>query len=529
MTLLAARDRLGSYPLFYAETAGDLCLSNSIEALLAEPDVPDAVNVLAVADHLRHRWPVRDETYFEAVRRVPPGHAMLVKDGSCRISRYWDPAPSGAVDWVQADELDRFDALFEDAVDRCLVHGPAGIFLSGGLDSVSVAAVAAASCRRRGHPYPWALSLSFPDPESNEEPRQRAVAAALELPQVVMAWEDAVAPAGLVPAALDLNAVSPAPLLNLWMPAYDRLALQGRARGCSVILTGNGGDEWLSVSPYYAADLIRNFDVRGLYRLFHEHRRSHRVASLLYLRNLLWRFGARPLLVDRAKRALSRSPSLLRDVQARRMGSRIPEWLAPDPELRRSLVERSLETHTTRELRTSDRRHPRIYIREMRSGMDHPLVAMELEELQEQGRRLGVRVLQPFWDATLVEFLYRTPPALLNRGGLAKGLVRETVARRFPKLGFETQRKLTATRFARSVLLHEGGQAWQDVRGATALGEAGIVDTRALNQKVDRVLRDPESREFHVVWDVLALETWLRTRRQTGGEPWLRGENAGNR
>jgi hypothetical protein len=93
----------------------------------------------------------------------------------------------------------------------------------------------------------------------------------------------------------------------------------------------------------------------------------------------------------------------------------------------------------------------------MRSGLGHPLVAMELEELFEQSRRLGVRVLQPFWDAALVEFLYRTPPAMLNQTGRSKGLVRDTVARRFPRLGFETQLKVTATRFGRSVIAQGRG------------------------------------------------------------------------
>jgi hypothetical protein len=303
------------------------------------------------------------------------------------------------------------------------------------------------------------------------------------------------------------------------MPAYVQLAREGRARGCTVILTGGGGDEWLSVSPYYAADLMRRLDVRGLYKLFHEHRRSHRVSSLLYLRNILWRFGARELLVAGTKRALARSPSLLRTVQIRRFRSTTPEWLAPDPSLRAALLARSVESAASSWNGGPNEagRNPRLYIREMRSSLDHPLVAMELEELFEHGRRAGVRVLQPYWDAPLVEFLYRTPPALLNRGGLAKGLVRETVARRFPMLGFETQRKVTATGFARSLVREEGRRAWRELGGARVLADAGIVEARTLNERVSRILHNPESQEFHSVWDVLALETWVRLRHERGG------------
>ena len=57
------------------------------------------------------------------------------------------------------------------------------IYLSGGLDSVSVAAVAAENSQRKGLPPPWALSLGFPD-ECNEEEIERGVAKNLGLPQV---------------------------------------------------------------------------------------------------------------------------------------------------------------------------------------------------------------------------------------------------------------------------------------------------------------------------------------------------------
>lgn len=515
-TLLAVRDALGSYPLFYAEGGGDLYVSNSIDTLLVQPGVSDTVNLFALADHLGHRMPCLDETYFESVHRVPPGHVLRVNRAGRRVWRYWDPAPSGRIDWIEAEELERFDSIFEQSVNRCLSHGQAGIFLSGGLDSVSVAAVAATSCRREGHSDPLALSLAFPDPDSNEESRQRAVAATLDLPQVVLALRDAVGPEGLIRAALDVSAVSPAPLLNLWSPAYDRLALEGKARGCTTILTGGGGDEWLNVSPYYAADLMRALDWQGLYNLFHEHRRSYRVPSLLYLRNLMWRFGARPLLEDGVKTVLARSPSLLTKLRARRIRSATPKWLAPDPRLRQVLLQRNLEARTTSSLgvkRGYGRGYPRTYVDVMRSGLDHPVVAMELEEFSEQGRRLGLGITQPFWDSALVEFLYRTPPELLNRGGRTKGLVRDTVARRFPRLGFDTQRKVTALGFARSLIVEEGRHVWGELGGATALADAGVVDAPALGERLHRILRDPQSRRFHVVWDVLTLECWLRARQ----------------
>src|SRR4029079_10415912 len=73
-------------------------------------------------------------------------------------------------------------------------------------------------------------------------------------------------------------------------------------------------------------------------------------------------------------------------------------------------------------------------------GFIRPAIAMEFEEVFELGRRTRTLELAPYWDADLVEFLHRIPPKVLDRGGRAKGLGRETVTRRFPALGFDPHR-----------------------------------------------------------------------------------------
>ena len=145
--------------------------------------------------------------------------------------------------------------------------------------------------------------------------------------------------------------------------------------------------------------------------------------------------------------------------------------------------------------------------------MTHPLMSMEHEETFEQSRRLGLRMLQPFWDVDVVEFLTRTPPELLNRGGRSKGIVRETLAKRFPDLGFERQRKVIALDFSRSLFVEEGGRAWRASGGVPALAEAGIVDPDRANRAVEASLRDPRGRDSDRIWDLLACEAWLRAQR----------------
>jgi len=289
--LLCLRDPIGTYPMFYAEDRDGLLVSPSIDVLIGQPNISASVNRAALADYLVDRFPLMEETFFDAVSRVPPGHVLRIARDDRRSYRYWDPAPGNKVNWLTPDEVERFDELLDQAVSRCLSLGPAGIFLSGGLDSVSVAAVAAHRAAADGITKPWALSLVFPETDVNEEIVQRGVAAQLGLPQVLKRFYEATGANGLLAGAVGMNSFLPAPINNTWLPAYHALVREGKARGCRTILTGSGGDEWLTVSPMLAADLLRDFDLVGVLRLWQTARRSFRRSNFALLRALVWTFG----------------------------------------------------------------------------------------------------------------------------------------------------------------------------------------------------------------------------------------------
>lgn len=507
--LLCLRDPLGSYPMFYADGRRELLISISIKTLIRQPHVSAALNRPLLADHLIDRYPNLEETCYEAVKRVPPGHVLRIAREGRQAFRYWDPAPDGEVKWLTPDEVERFDELLDRAVSRCLSVGPAGIFLSGGLDSVSVAAVASELSRAEGLPKPWALSLDFPDPLANEEMVQRGVAAQLGLPHVLKPFFEATGPEGLLGPALALSSSLSAPLMNTWLPAYYQLALEGKRRGCQGILTGNGGDEWLTVSPYLAADLLSAMDFAGLYRLWQTMRHSFKRSSVALAWSVLWTFGAQPLMFPSAHRFVKKVAPWAINLRHRLSPWPAPwvppKWLVPDAELRQRFDQRRQEEH--------DRKHvsKSVYLREIRPALDHAVISWESEEQFEVYQRAGVRMLHPFWDTDIVDMLYRTPPFQLLNDGFNKSLVRASLARRFPRLGFDRQRKVEATTFYASLIYRNGSEVWEHLGGATTLAELGIIDERILNPEIDRLLAGrQEGRKAHRVWTILNLETWAR-------------------
>jgi asparagine synthase (glutamine-hydrolysing) len=500
-----SRDPLGFHPLYFAEAGGTAFFATSPLALVTQPGVSRALNRAALADHLCHRWPDKHETFFSSIRRVPPGWKATVGSGSVRVERYWHPAPEGQpIEFLTDVEVSHFDDVLDQAVDRCLATGPSGIFLSGGLDSISVAAVAADRARRRGAPIPWALSLAFPDPQCDERTTQTSAAGTLDLPLLLLGFDEAAGPGGLLAQAVALNAGSPAPVLNPWTPAYETLALGARDRGVETVLTGSGGDEWLGVSPFLAADLLRRGQLADLGNLAAAWHRSYLQSWPQVLRNTLWTFGLRPL----AGLALDRAaPGVWRRSRTARLRRHDPAWVAPSADLR-------IEQQRRAEAALPPADPPGgFYARESRTCLDNTLVSWEREEQFQFGRRTGVRLLHPFWDADLLAHVYRLPPSFLNRGGRSKALVRDTLARRFPALGFERQRKVSAVTFFQSLLAGQLPALVDSMTDLSGLASSEVIDSTAAQAALRATVANPSRqtiRSLHKAWELVNLESWVR-------------------
>jgi asparagine synthase (glutamine-hydrolysing) len=172
--LLIARDRLGIKPLYYAETGKALVFGSEIKAILAA-GVQPRFDQSVLPEFLASRYVAGDGTFFDGIKRLPPGHTMTWSaETGLRQQRYWSvppparkPAASFAVE--AADLRERL----EKAVRRHLMSDvPLGVFLSGGLDSSALAAMTA---RMVTEPL-QTFSVGFAEEEANELPYARSVA-----------------------------------------------------------------------------------------------------------------------------------------------------------------------------------------------------------------------------------------------------------------------------------------------------------------------------------------------------------------
>lgn len=144
--LLAARDRFGIKPLYYATVGGALYLASEVKALRAM-GVPLAWDREAVQQMLLLGILSPSRSLFQGVSQIPPGHCLLAGESGLTIERYWDFRFPGPDEPPPAendlDIIQDFHSTLDEAVSlRLRADVPVGCYLSGGLDSSSVLGLA---------------------------------------------------------------------------------------------------------------------------------------------------------------------------------------------------------------------------------------------------------------------------------------------------------------------------------------------------------------------------------------------------
>jgi asparagine synthase (glutamine-hydrolysing) len=141
--LFCACDRFGIKPLYYALITGRLYFASEAKALL--PFLPEiATDAAALAEYLTFQYQIGTDTLFRGVKRLLPGHALVVEDGALRVWRYWDVSYEVDFDHSPRYFQSRLAELLDDSMRLHLRSDVRiGSYLSGGLDSSLVSLLAA--------------------------------------------------------------------------------------------------------------------------------------------------------------------------------------------------------------------------------------------------------------------------------------------------------------------------------------------------------------------------------------------------
>ena len=414
-----SRDRFGKKPLFWCSRNGNFVFASELTALREHPAVPAELSQRALRKYFGYGFVPAPLTFFEGVNKLPAGHSLVLdlRDGSIRTQRYWHYQPEPfAQRPANAEQrwTEEFTVLLDAAVARRLVADvPVGCFLSGGLDSSTVAALA---MRHVGRDRLKTFSIGFEEATFDETRYARMVAAhigaehrietlsiqrALDiLPEVAARWDEPIADSSMLPTFL---------------------LCQHARREVTVALGGDGADELLAgYDPFKALRYAR------WYEKFVP-RPVHRAISMIAARlPVSHHYMSLDFRLKRTLRGLDHAPHLWLPVWMAQLGPAELDELFRAPVDLEDVFSEAIETWDDCESSDPVERTIAFYIRLYLQ--DDILVKVDRASMLN-----SLEVRAPFLDCELVDFLRKLPSDMKLRGGTSKYILRRAAGPLLPK------------------------------------------------------------------------------------------------
>lgn len=247
-----ARDRIGEKPLYYGWQGSVLLFASELKALRGHAQWRGEVDAQALADYVRLGYVPAPRSIFRGIGKLPPGHFLTLPverafagggrlEAESRQSQpYWrlKDAAHGARNAQAQDDagvLEEIERQIGEAVrSRMVADVPIGAFLSGGIDSSTVAALMQAHSPSPIRTY----TIGFREDDYDEAGYARQVARHLgtEHSELYLTHRDAL---DLIPSLSHVYDEPFADVSQIPTLLVSRLA----AQSVKVVLSGDGGDE----------------------------------------------------------------------------------------------------------------------------------------------------------------------------------------------------------------------------------------------------------------------------------------------
>jgi asparagine synthase (glutamine-hydrolysing) len=259
--LLLGRDPMGIKPLYFCFTGQYFLFASELRTLLGTELIPRRLDPAGLVNYLNFGSVYDPITMIQGVSALQAGHYAVWENGRVSDSMYWDlatPAKDSTASSYLAGNAtarknleDDIYATLDQAVRMQMVSDvPVGLFLSGGIDSSSLAAILSRAGIRLN-----TFSIVFREAEYSEAEYSRAVARAFtsEHHEIMVSQRDAL---DAIPYALKAMDQPTIDGLNTFI-----IARQTRAAGIKVALSGLGGDElFAGYSTFRDVPRMERFD-----------------------------------------------------------------------------------------------------------------------------------------------------------------------------------------------------------------------------------------------------------------------------
>lgn len=487
-----AIDRMGICSLHFAQTDdGGLIFGNSGLSLRAHPGHPKQIRNQSIYDYLFFHVVPGPETIYDGQFKLTPGEFVVVDGkGQVRHQKYWAPTFDGPTATNRRRLEENLFSLLRQSVARCLPERSFGCFLSGGIDSSTIAGIAS-----EFHAPAKTFTIGFREPGYDETSFARVTSDHFTTQQS----EYFISPGDVVDAVSSLVAAHDEPFGNSSVVPTYFCARMAKSKGVDTLLAGDGGDELFGGNVRYVTQQI--------FAIYDWIPRSIRNAFI------------EPIAFN--------LPGTDRFVLTRKLQSYIRQAKVPMPDrletynhLCRTPAEELFDPGF---LQSVDVNSPRNQLREIYSAIESqsPINTMlaldwkftladnDIRKVNLACEFAGVQVRYPFLDEDLVEFSTCVPAKMkINRFRLRHFFKRAM-------RDFLPEEVLHKSKHGFGMPFGIWMKTFEPLRelaydSLASLGHRGIVSSSYISNLIDHHRKSHAHYYGEFIWVLMALELWLQ-------------------
>lgn len=506
--LLVVRDRTGSKPVYHRSLGDVLEFASEAVQLLVDPAYPVRLDEVMIArDLARPNRGGAHRSYYQDISKLGPAEHLTRREGSLKSQPYWTFNPERRIRYSSEGQyVDHFIHVLREAIRaRLRSLKPPLLFLSGGLDSTSIAAIASdehasSHSHIRGlRAVTWIFELA---PEANESSRSRMVAS-----QWGFSYDEVLADSLWTLVDHPERVIHrDDPRSATWHSLFAATIEQYAAQMPRVLMTGFDGDSAVGGNnPFYYWRFLKTGKLRSFLHEFRAHRQSFNMP----LRLALTAYLLSPVLVDPLRLALQPLRPLIRGKKVW-----LPEWVHEDLVRRTNLEEWT--QHQTAMLfankgwpgiqnwRDPAKRNRYVMLTDPRS----PRLRLWMDRM---AMSYGAEMWNPWDDTRLAEYVLAIPEDELARGIDHKLILRKAMSSLLPRevlewRGLKTGPAIFTNRYYAN---RDHAMALSRVLSDSLASRHRFLDVGKL-QKAIHGLVDGTQKLSSSLWTALSLELWLK-------------------
>lgn len=241
-------DPIGLSHIYYAETKDRLVFGSSADFVVRHPYVSNAILPQSVFDYVYFNHCPSPNTIYRQVKKLEGGQCLRYHNSQIEIERYWQPEFSEIDCDLRQSGRDLQQSLIEAVKQRVGAEENTGAFLSGGLDSSSVAGALARVFPGKAKTFSMGFQVAGYD---EIEYANIAVAAFNTRSHIYY-----VTPEDTVNAVPAIAAYYDEPFGNSSALAAYYCAKLAKESGVNRLLAGDGGDEIFAGNERYAKQML---------------------------------------------------------------------------------------------------------------------------------------------------------------------------------------------------------------------------------------------------------------------------------